>query len=136
MDLLDKIRALNSFSINDCWNWSLSCNKAGYGVIRVKGKTLRAHRVIYSIVHDISLDKLPSLDHTCENKKCVNPDHLDLTTHRPNNRRAKGWMFKDGTWFCGNNHKMTDENTIRKDGRERCRICSNNRRRENRRVGK
>jgi hypothetical protein len=66
-----------------CWNWSGSINENGYGLFRFNGKTSKAHRVSY-ILKNGSIDANLVIDHLCKNKKCVNPDHLDLVTQKEN----------------------------------------------------
>jgi hypothetical protein len=58
-----------------CWIWQLTRGPRGYGEIRVDGKSRRAHRVVYARFHD---DLSPDMDlhHTCFNRLCVNPAHL------------------------------------------------------------
>jgi len=59
---------------NGCDIWVASTDRYGYGKFSGKGKTLKAHQVGYAIKygsHDQAL-----LRHTCNNPKCVNPDHL------------------------------------------------------------
>lgn len=50
-------------------------NADGYGIVRVGGKLLRAHRRSY----ELYLGEIPSgmlVLHRCDNPPCVNPDHL------------------------------------------------------------
>lgn len=70
-----------------CWIWQGSETGTGYGGIKWNGKSTVAHRVVYTLVKG----EIPNglfLDHLCNVKKCVNPDHLEPVTHRENIQRA------------------------------------------------
>lgn len=73
----------------DCHEWTAARLKAGYGRIRVGGKTLSAHRVAYFLEH--GWWPLAVL-HTCDNPPCVREDHLAAGTKATNaaDRDAKG----------------------------------------------
>lgn len=84
-------RILNKRKIlqTGCWVWTgakSGGNKAGkfkYGYIRVSGKTLRVHRVLYEIERKVFLDGLQLL-HSCDNPLCINPDHLSISSQLEN----------------------------------------------------
>lgn len=68
---------------NSCWNWNKSTDTFGYGMFRVDGKLVNAHRFSYAI----SKGEIPEgllVRHSCDNPKCVNPEHLLLGKQKDN----------------------------------------------------
>jgi len=78
--------------ITHCWNWLLWKSDKGYGtesVLESDGKihTRKAHRVMY----ERRKRKIPTgyeIDHTCNNRGCVNPKHLKAVPPRTNLQRS------------------------------------------------
>lgn len=68
---------------NVCWVWTRSGFISGYGQFKVKERNLRAHRVAWEVTHGTIPDGLSVL-HRCDNRRCCNPAHLWLGTHRQN----------------------------------------------------
>jgi HNH endonuclease len=70
-----------------CWVWQRSTSFQGYGQVWYKGRLHRAHRVFYEL-HRGPIPEGLQIDHTCGNRLCVNPDHLEPVTPIENTRRA------------------------------------------------
>lgn len=56
---------------------------------RVTGRWQPSYVWLYEQLHGPLADELPCIDHRCENKRCVNPDHLEAVTRSENVLRAK-----------------------------------------------
>lgn len=71
-----------------CWIWRGVVTSAGYGVIYVRPKNLRAHRVSWHI-HFGPIPQGMFICHTCDNPRCVRPDHLFVGSPRANHDDMK-----------------------------------------------
>ena len=81
--------------VNGCWEWQGYVQWNGYGKVLYKGKNLSAHRLSYALF-DGDIPAGIVVCHRCDNRKCVNPDHLILGPDKDNyedsvrkGRRAK-----------------------------------------------
>lgn len=101
-----------------CWPWLGTLNGDGYGVFTVKGRQYRAHRVAY--MDAIGVDPGPGLvvDHTCRNRACCNPHHMELVTLGENVHRSVHTLAVT----CVRGHERTEDN-IRRDAKGRRRGC-------------
>lgn len=75
----------------DCWKWTASKVKGGYGQFGFQRKVMLAHRVSWELAYGKPPDDLWVL-HRCDNPSCVNPSHLFLGTQQDNVRD----MFEKG----------------------------------------
>ncbi len=80
-------KILYNITKEGCWNCiSHSVNKDGYPQKKIKGKVLVLSRIVYS-QYKLNNESIPFglvIRHTCDNRKCINPDHLLEGTHQDN----------------------------------------------------
>ena len=110
---------------DDCWLWLASKDRDGYGLFTINGKRRGAHAVAY----ELTLGEVPiglELDHTCRNRKCVNPSHLEPVTHKVNVLRGcSPGSVNAAKTHCMNGHEFNKTNTqITPRGSRFCRACN------------
>lgn len=66
-----------------CWEFNGGRTGRGYGAVTLKGKQESAHR----IAHELWVGPIPEghmVRHKCDNRPCINPEHLETGTHEDN----------------------------------------------------
>jgi len=93
-----------------CWPWTAKLETTGYGRVWWNGREESAHRVAYVLRHGQIPDQLV-IDHVCNTRSCVNPDHLRAVTHRENNARSSSPSAINAIkTHCKWGHEFTPEN--------------------------
>jgi hypothetical protein len=103
-----------------CWVWQGPVGSTGYG--RVGSSARLAHRYFYEHTLGVKLRRGLVLDHTCSNKRCVNPAHLDEVSQKENVHRwvQRHFDVPPGHFGCGHPH---ENNTRVEAAGPRCHTC-------------
>lgn len=111
-----------------CWRWTAASSgrteTSRYGRFNVAGRTAKAHRLAY----EAAVGQIPpglTIDHLCRNTLCVNPNHLEVVTHRENILRGEGVAAVHARKeSCVRGHPFSHENTyVEPNSSRRCKIC-------------
>ena len=104
---------------DECWEWKNGCGQYGFFYMKRNGlwPTFLAHRVAWEIANNMSIksERKNMICHTCDNKRCVNPNHLYLGTGVNNNRDTISRHPNQGNRKKGNDcswTKILDEELI------------------------
>lgn len=107
---------------DNCWLFTGGISTTGYGVFWLNGKNENSHKAAYILLVGDTMDKW--VLHTCDNKKCVNPNHLYLGNREQNtkdavdrNRMATG--EKHGSKTTNRDYSF-DKNPFGKLSKENC----------------
>lgn len=129
----DKIRFWKYVDKKDakqCWNWTNNHLVNGYGYFAPRGElSFGAHRISFLLKNGFLPPKGMVLDHLCNNKKCVNPAHLNPTTIYLNAARG-GWGAKLQKMCRKGLHEMS----LTRSADNRCKACRNTYKRKHNKV--
>ena len=74
--------------VTQCWNWNKSITSAGYGQFTRNKKYWTTHTFVYTQIYG-EIPKGNIIRHICHNRKCCNPNHLIIGTHKDNYNDSK-----------------------------------------------
>lgn len=100
--------------ISGCWEWQGS-TRAGYGRLTIGSRKDGTRRIVmaHRLSYELNYGEIPEnmeICHKCDNRCCINPEHLFVGTHQDNmdDRERKG---RNVVPYGENNgmHKLTSE---------------------------
>ena len=115
--------------VENCWEWIGCTTPSGYGQMSGPDRSRPevAHKVSYRWYGGGEVPAGRELDHTCGNKRCVNPAHLEAVTHRENVVRGNGWASNARKTHCPKGHQLDGVEACRMKGsigvRRYCKTC-------------
>ncbi len=114
----------------ECLVWTGGKTYGGYGVFWFNGKCGLAHRYSY----EKSKGQIPEglqIDHICNNRSCVNPDHLRAISSAENNARSTSPTAKNiKKTHCPSGHPYIIETMWVIRGKRICKLCHQRRAKE------
>ena len=96
---------------NGCLNYPTK-RKCGRPYVTYNYQRMPLARLIYQLTHNETIDKDLCVLHSCDNRRCINPEHLSLGTHKENTREAvaRGRMHFGAR---SNKSHLTDADVLR-----------------------
>ena len=95
-----------------CMEWQMAVGAQGYGVLSIAKKRWTSHRLAWTLAHgDIPAGMC--ICHTCDNRRCINVEHLFIGTLADNVHDAisKGRMSAPPRFYGEQHHgaKLTEK---------------------------
>ena len=90
--LKEKLLEKREISENGCWEWVGFKDPKGYGRITFRNRPLAVHRASFEIFRELIRGD-GFVHHTCGNRHCFNPEHLELVDRKEHYHRigSVGW---------------------------------------------
>ena len=73
-----------------CWLWQATVNEKGYPIVVWLTRCYRVHKLMHERAEGSPVPPGYDVDHTCNNRRCINPAHTERCSHQENIRRIRG----------------------------------------------
>lgn len=109
-----------------CWYWTGCKDAAGYGNLAFSRISTKAHRFSFQYIGGRDIREDQEIHHICENKSCVNPEHLQAVTRKEHVDITA--VPRRSRTYCKHGHEFTEANTYYQKKKNwtfrRCRACN------------
>lgn len=106
---------VNKKSDDECWEWMAFIHPSGYGTFSVMSKPVFAHRMSW-MIHFGDIPENKCILHFCDNRICVNPNHLFLGDYADNAHDRDGKKrskIPDNRGEKHGNHKLIRDDVLK-----------------------
>jgi hypothetical protein len=130
---MERLKSKCTIDENGCWLFNATLTYNGYGEISYHCRRWRAHRLAYTL----SKGPIPAghdVCHTCDVRRCCNPEHLWTGPRQLNNRDTTDKLRNKNSLktHCPKGHAYADHGKVYEKGYKgwrRCIICQRARQR-------
>lgn len=105
--MLNRFREKFKIRTNGCHEWQATRHSNGYGQMRIETVAEYAHRIAWRLAYGEIPEGMYVL-HRCDNRRCVNPEHLYLGNQSINIADAK----RKGRMVGGKNRRKVAKQKI------------------------